>query len=176
MRKQTFMRRLMNVTGDERGAALVETALITPMLLALMIGIVEVGRYADYSIKVTNAARAGVQYGSQNPVTAFDLTGMQSAALADAQSPAPSPSASPVPLAGLTATASMYCSFEDGTADPNCAAGTSSNHRIYYVTVVTTGSMKSLFNYQFPGLSASANAALNNFTPTTTAVMRVPGS
>src|SRR5215475_6519113 len=47
------------------GQALVELALILPMMLLLLIGVIEFGRYAYISILVGNAARAGALYGAQ---------------------------------------------------------------------------------------------------------------
>lgn len=51
---------------DNRGAALVELALITPLFLTLMMGSVELGRVAYYAIEVENAARAGASFGAVN--------------------------------------------------------------------------------------------------------------
>ncbi len=135
----------------EAGNALIELAILTPALLTIMLGIVEVGRYAHFSIMVHNAARAGVQYGAQSRTTMTDLTGMQTAALADAQN-----------ISGLSATASQYCSCSDGStcSSDSCATG----HRIEYVKVVATGTFSSLFHY--PGLPGA-------LTITGTDVMRV---
>jgi len=47
------------------GQALVELALILPVMLLLLIGVIEFGRYAYISILVGNAARAGALYGAQ---------------------------------------------------------------------------------------------------------------
>ena len=46
----------------QRGVALVEFALVVPLLALLLVGIIEIGRFAYFSIAVANAARAGVQY------------------------------------------------------------------------------------------------------------------
>ena len=70
--------------GDA-GAALVEMTIVAPLLILLLIGIVEVARYATFAIMVGNAARAGVQYGAQSMVLALDSSGLQNAAKNDAQ-------------------------------------------------------------------------------------------
>src|SRR5580692_8607278 len=67
------------------GQSLLEVALLTPMLLALLLGVIELGRYAYFSILVGNAARAGAAYGAQNLVLSGDLTGIQTAADNDFQ-------------------------------------------------------------------------------------------
>jgi len=50
---------------DQAGQALVELAFILPMVLLLLLGVIEIGRYAYISILVGNAARAGALYGAQ---------------------------------------------------------------------------------------------------------------
>jgi Flp pilus assembly protein TadG len=61
----------------ECGGALVEAALTAPLLFLMLLGAVEFGRVAYMSIQVSNAAKAAVQYGSQNQITAVDTAGMQ---------------------------------------------------------------------------------------------------
>lgn len=46
---------------DERGAAAVEFAIILPVLLALIVGIVEFGRAYNAQLSLTHAAREGVR-------------------------------------------------------------------------------------------------------------------
>src|SRR6266851_62583 len=67
------------------GQSLLEVALLTPMLLALLLGAIELGRYAYISILVGNAARAGAAYGAQNLVLSIDTSGIQTAAYNDFQ-------------------------------------------------------------------------------------------
>lgn len=56
--------------GRRRAATAVEFALILPVLLTLILACVDFGRFPHTHIAVTNAARAGAGYGSQNPTTA----------------------------------------------------------------------------------------------------------
>jgi len=51
-------------------------ALLLPLLLLLLVGTIEIGRFAYYAILVANSARAGAQYGSQSLVTSADTTGI----------------------------------------------------------------------------------------------------
>lgn len=46
---------------SERGAAAVEFAIVLPVLLALLLGIMEFGRAYNTQISLTNAAREGVR-------------------------------------------------------------------------------------------------------------------
>lgn len=51
----------------ERGAVAVEAALVMPILVALVFGIVEFGMYFKDSLAVSNAVRAGVRIASAEP-------------------------------------------------------------------------------------------------------------
>lgn len=144
------------LANADDGSALAEIAIISPMLVLLLIGLIEVGRFGNFAILAGNAARAGVQYGAQNTTAAADLGGMQTTALNDAQN-----------ISGLTATASNYCECADGSASSCLPTDCSTTHRIMYVQVVTTGTMPSLTNY--PGLPA----VLRTITVHGKAVMRV---
>jgi Flp pilus assembly protein TadG len=138
----------------DAGSALGEMAVIVPVLVLLLIGLIELGRYAQYSIVVGNAARAGVQYGAQTLGTAANLTGMEGAAKNDAGN-----------LAGVNAHASQFCQCADGTASPQClGTDCASSHRLVFVQVDTSGTFQSLVH--FPGIPASQ-------TITSSAIMRV---
>lgn len=140
----------------DAGSALAEIAVVLPMLVLLLIGLVEVGRFGSYIIMTGNAARAGVQYGAQNTITANDTAGMKSSAKNDAQNDA-----------GLTANALTFCQCADGTGSTCLATDCASSHRLVFVEVDTTGTWQSLTN--FPGLPSS----LRTITVHGKAVMRV---
>jgi hypothetical protein len=55
---------------DRQGAAAAELAVILPVLVTIVLGCVDFGRYAFNHIAVTNAARAGAAYGAMNNYTA----------------------------------------------------------------------------------------------------------
>ena len=61
---------------NDSGQTLIEVALLLPLLLLLLVGTIEIGRFAYYAILVANSARAGAQYGSQSLVTSADTTGI----------------------------------------------------------------------------------------------------
>ena len=78
------MRRLFRAIGKANGEALVEMAIVLPLLALLLLGAFDLGLAAYTSIEVSSAALAGVQYGAQNATTAGNVTGIQNAAAADA--------------------------------------------------------------------------------------------
>ncbi len=137
----------------DAGSAIAELAVIAPVLVLLLVGLIEVGRYARYSIVVGNAARAGVQYGARNLATAADLSGMQAYALNDARD-----------AGGMSATASQFCRCADGTASSCLPGDCAGSHRLVFVQVDTSGTFASLLHY--PGIGASQ-------TITSRAIMRV---
>jgi Flp pilus assembly protein TadG len=52
-----------------RGAAAVEMAVLLPLLMLIVLGCVDFGRFAVRYITTTNGARAGAGYGCVNPYT-----------------------------------------------------------------------------------------------------------
>lgn len=140
----------------ESGSALAEIVIVLPMLVLLLIGLIEVGRYGNYTIVTANAARAGVQYGAQNTETAADIAGMQNRALSDGQN-----------ISGLSATASNYCECADGSASTCLKTDCPTSHRIIYVQLLTSATVPSLTN------SPYLPASLRTMTVQSKAVMRV---
>jgi len=69
---------------NDCGGALIETALAMPLLSLLLLGAAEFGLLDYEAIEVSNAAKAGVEYGSSSPSAAVDTTGIQTAAQNDA--------------------------------------------------------------------------------------------
>jgi len=139
----------------ESGQTILEVALLIPVLLLLAVGIIEIGRYAYFSILVANAARAGAQYGAQSLATAADTAGIQTAAKNDGQN-----------LAGLTVTSQQECGCTGSSIGSSCPATSCSspNHPLVYVEVSTSGKFNSLFKY--PGIPTS-------ITVNSTELMRV---
>jgi Flp pilus assembly protein TadG len=130
--------------ATQSGQALLEVALVTPLLLLLAVGIIEIGRYAHYCILVADAARAGAQYGAQNLATAADTTGIRAAAENDGQN-----------LAALQVTVQHECGCTGSSIGGACPATAcaSPNHPLVYVKVTVTGTFNSLFKY--PGIPQS---------------------
>lgn len=157
--------RTFEILQSQSGQSLVELALLAPLLLLLLLGVVEMGRYAYLSIILGNAAESGALYGAQSLADSADTTGIQNAAqndFSDGQS-----------LAGLTVTSSPTCGCDSGgtttsagcnqPANPTpgtCATG----HWVVMVNVTATATFNSLTKY--PGIPHS-------LTVTRTVSMRV---
>jgi Flp pilus assembly protein TadG len=80
----TFRRSLKLLRGSGSGQALIEVALTASVLVLICLGGTELARVAFAAIEVSNAAKAGVTYGTQSVATAADLPGIQTAATLDA--------------------------------------------------------------------------------------------
>ena len=125
----------------ERGASLVEFALMLPFLTLLLLGVIDFGRAYYVNVEVSNAAYTGALYGTQNH---SDTTGMQNAATGDAPD-----------VAGITATATYGCECSDGSnAVPSCSTQpTCSVNVVNYVQVTTSATYRTMFPW--PGIPSS---------------------
>jgi Flp pilus assembly protein TadG len=153
--------------GDNRGSAIVELALTTPLFTLLILGAAELGRVAYYGIEVESAARAGASYGSVNISNATNYqSNVKQAALNDAPD-----------LPNMTATAGTACvcetytyatgtqSYSPSSGTVSCTSTTSSScteddstaiqTNITYVTVSTSVALDPLIHV--PGLPNTYN-------------------
>jgi Flp pilus assembly protein TadG len=138
------MSAIRSLRTAESGQAVVEVAIFMGMLCLLMLGVIDIGRLAQFDALLARAARAGAQYGAQNLVTAGNTSGMQTAALNDATN-----------LPGVSVTATSYCSCYGGSTTSCTATACSSTHRLQYVSVSATATFHVLFIHQFANLSTS---------------------
>jgi len=126
----------------ECGQALVETALVSPLLFLLLLGAAELARVAYAAIEVTNAARAAVQFAAQSPEVIWEQGGITNAAQKDAYNLGP----------GVTAALTTGYNCSDTTAvdysdpkAPACASG----HLIQTATVTTSVAFDPLIHLPF---------------------------
>ena len=121
---------------SESGQAIIEMAVLLPVAIGLLVGVAEIGRYANESILVSHAARAGVQYAAQNRVAASSDAQIIQAAKNDAPS-----------LTTMTVTPSHFCTCADGTSSSCTGTDCSGSRIIEYVKVKTQVDMPSLLSY-----------------------------
>lgn len=160
---------MKSLIRDNRGSALVELALTTPMFVMLILGAAELGRVAYYAVEVENAARAGASYGSVNISNATNYpTDVKQAALNDAPD-----------LPSMSATVGTACvcetyTYATGATSYNPSSGTVScnsitaqscreddttaiQNNITYVTVSTSVALDPIIH--LPGLPNTYNLA-----------------
>lgn len=107
-----YLARFRVLSKANDGAALVELALLTPALMLLLYGAIDLGRAYYVGLEVANAAHAGAEYGSQHP---SDTAGITAAAKQSAPD-----------LSNLIVTPPTWgCECSDGTSySASCAATT----------------------------------------------------
>lgn len=103
------MSALRRTRRTDRGAAAVEFALLLPVLLLILAGIVDFGRAMFTQISVTNAAREGARAAIGGSATAGDIA-------TRAQASAPS-------LAGSLATTATLCTGAGSSAQVTVSTG-----------------------------------------------------
>lgn len=163
------------ISRSASGQSLLEVALLLPILLAMLLGSIELGRYAYLSILVGNAARAGASFGAQNLALSADIPGIVAAAESDFQSNGQDPTS-------LTVAPSTSCGCDSGGSIPTTTSicstqlnpgigGTitscpgNGGHWVVMVSVKATGNFNSLFNYP---------VIPNTLRVSSTATLRVP--
>jgi Flp pilus assembly protein TadG len=155
-RKSEAKVRASGRSRPESGQSMLEFALVTPLVLALLLGVIEIGRYAYIGVLVGSAARAGAAYASEHLGNAggTGANGILQAADNDYQNNGQNP-------ADLTVTWTTTCGCDNGSypiatqacdpgvggAAPTCAAG---SHWVVMVSVEAKGTFTSLFSY--PGI------------------------
>src|SRR4029453_9912585 len=131
--------------SSERGSALVEAACVLPLLALVLLGTIDFGRLFYHAMAVTQAARAGAQYGSAvnpyRPSTGPYL--VETSALAAGSD-----------ISGLTVAgdAACFCYSPSSGAETaiSCGGGTfcsSTDQSRVYVTVTATAMFTTVVNY-----------------------------
>ena len=127
----------------EAGQSLVEVALIMSVLIVMLSGLVDLGRWIYVGMEVSSAARAGAQYGSTNRITAADTAGITQAATND----------SGVSGLSLTPAPSTFCRCSNA-AGTNVSCSTSSctaGALVLYLEVDTQASYTPFITYAILG-------------------------
>jgi Flp pilus assembly protein TadG len=142
---------------NNQGNALIETALVVPVLLLMLVGAVDLGRAFTIAVAAQSAAHAGAVYGSLNPT---DTAGMIAAAKLDAAN-----------WAVIVPSATYDCRCYDGSSvQALCAsqpAGCTdpsvftTENSVYNVTVTTTATVTPLLLYPgFTSFTINSKASL----------------
>ncbi len=144
-----------NRIRSQSGQTLLEVALLTPLLLAMVLGVIDMGRYAYIAILVGNAARAGAAYGAQGLPQSVDTTGIAAAADNDFQNNGEN-------VSTLAVSSSTSCGCDSGgtitaagcTTSANVNAGKcATGHWVVMVSVTASGTYSALFDW--PGIPKS---------------------
>jgi Flp pilus assembly protein TadG len=142
---------------SKRGQAIVETALLLPILMFLTMGSADLGRVFYYSIAITNAAREAARQGTYYDPTANppgNVYDNDAAILLAAQNEVPN---------GVT--------LSQATIAPNCLTGSPSSWSDNYPTQPNTGYVYICYDgtsgQPAPGINTVQVTILFNFQPVT---------
>jgi Flp pilus assembly protein TadG len=122
----------------EAGQAIVELALTLPILVLLLLGAVEFGRFALLWIEITNAAKAAAQYGSQNSNYAADVAGMKAVAAQDAPDVTAQCTGFNTNVSGALPAATCSCVSAGVSSASSCSSTTCAGYLVQKLTVTTT--------------------------------------
>ena len=163
------LRRAQTRKTRQRGAVLVELGMLLPVFTVLLVAVFDAGRAYYYSLEVSNAARAGAQYGYQSGGTMMDTTGIQNAAMKDG---ADIGTISGGSCSGSACWNSGYpqsrwgCMCSDGTgmslhcaSPPTCSTN---SRQVNYVDVLTRATYTTLLPW--PGTDTTASFTLKGET------------
>ena len=101
-----WARRAVALWRERRGIAAVEFALVAPILLALMVGIIDLGFAFSAQIKVQLAAQAGAQYAQLYGYDSTKISNAVTAATSLSVSASPAPTQSCGCISGTSVTLS----------------------------------------------------------------------
>ncbi len=126
--------------GADRGAALVELALVAPVLLLICFATIDFARAIYTSAGLENAARAGAQYCAANISNAYD-TAATSAVVAAA-----SPN---ITYTSSVSGAACYCATDAGVLTSSSCTATcpSAQHMAVMCTVTASGAYTRVIPY-----------------------------
>jgi Flp pilus assembly protein TadG len=130
---------------NRRGSALIELAIVIPVLLLMCCGAMDFARVIYAGIAIASAARAGVQFGAFSPGNAGDIAGMSQAALNDVANQG---------LNNVTTSARIFCGCNNSTSEVSCTAATCAGKTPSgYVEVTANYTFNTVVNY--PGVPQS---------------------
>jgi Flp pilus assembly protein TadG len=157
----------LGILWSQSGQTLYELALLTPFLLLLLLGVIELGRFAYLGILVANAARAGAAYGAQSLAQSADGGSIQTSAKNDFKNNGQDPANLTVQAGTFTPSyfgctcdnngtispdppTAAYCDPNQNPTAHTCPAG---QHWVVVVSVEAKEQFSSLFNF-IPALSS----------------------
>ena len=152
-----FTQRMTRRKGRKRseaGIATAEMALVSPLLLLMFVVTADFGRVFYTAIALSNAARAGAQFGSYSVAQTGNTAGMNQAANLEAQDIG----------GGVTVSSQRFCKCSNGSS-VNCTTGTCTGYGPPQVFVQVTASKTFTTLLSYPGVP-------NTLPLSRTAIMR----
>lgn len=144
LRVKGLRQRAIRFAEFELGGAMIEFAVIAPVLILLAIGVADFGRAFYAGINVASAVRAAAQYGAQDVHTATQDAQMIQVARDDSGYP------------DLDVTPSHFCLCPDGSDPGGCVAPyTCAGYGDPRVFVKVKAVKPITFIFRYPGLAST---------------------
>lgn len=121
-----------------RGVATAEMALLLPLMVMLLLGVIDFGRIFYEAVTVVSAARAGVSYGSLRENLSQDTARIKQLSEEDAQN-----------LDEISVTVKRFCECADGSL-VSCSSVCADGPSLVYVKVTAEKTFRTLISY--PGI------------------------
>lgn len=137
--RESALRRLRRLHRSEHGGAMLELAVVLPVLILIAIGVMDYGRVYFTSIAVANAARAGAEYGVSSTGNQNDQTSIQNFAKLDGAE-----------VGTMTVTSNTVCKC--GATVVACSGTTCGGYGVPRVYVQVTASKDVALLLKYPGL------------------------
>jgi Flp pilus assembly protein TadG len=139
---------LRDIISCDRGVSAVEWAMIAPIVMVLLLGVMDFGAAAIHKMQMANSVRAGLQYATVRKPIQGDLTQIQTAI--DTAAP-------PDETGTRDVTVTLYCQCPDGSAiacTSSCAGGDRSSN----VSIVIQEDYQMMLGLPFAGSNLTLRA------------------
>jgi Flp pilus assembly protein TadG len=139
-----MMRPIRSLARDERGASVIELALVTPIFAAMLIGMVDLGRAYSYKLQLEQAAQRAIEKVQQYQASSSTYTTLQSEAA----------TAAGVATSAVVVDYWLECNGTKQTNYNTTCAGSETYGR--WVTVEVTGTFTPIFaSRRWPNANAN---------------------
>lgn len=130
---------IKNIIHSTDGSALIELALILPLFLVMMVGVVDYGSAFVRKMEFVNAAKAGVQYAMADKPTNNDLTNVIAAVNNNLGAS----------IDQATVTVNRYCKCDGVVQSCNVTCGASGYMNAFIYVRITEDFTPPFFNYSW---------------------------
>jgi Flp pilus assembly protein TadG len=138
---------------QSKGQSLTEFALLLPVLIIVVMGVVEVAHIYQAYVTITNAAREGARYGIANPT---DIAGIKSHAVQEGSAEIPLSTAN---------VSDPTCASPDGSTPKACSVTLAGDRITVTVTYTYHFITTYLFGIGSMNISNTATMAITNGLP-----------
>ena len=144
------MIRFASLAGDDRGASVVELALVVPIMASLLIGMVDLSRAYSHKLKLEQAAQRAIEKVQQYQTTTSTYGTLQAEAAA----------AAGVPTSNVVIDYWLECNGVRATTYNSVCSGSQTYAR--WVQVDVTGTFTPIFpSKRYPGANANGTFTLH---------------